>query len=227
MNCKIVGYEFKTLEVTLQPDETFYAERGSLVWVDAALQRDVEMNGGNQNGSIGNMLGGMFKSALSGESVLILRFYNPTSKPLKMVLSGSCCALLPIKLQGENLICRRGHYVASTNKISLNLNLNIQGILGGIGLFQKVEGNATVFLDSNGSPIIKEVAPGESIEIDENNIIAFHGFQPQQIQAGWSFGNMIRGEGLSLMRVTGPGKVYLSPLAFVYLSSTNNKRNFI
>ena len=227
MNCKIVGYEFKTLEVTLQPDETFYAERGSLVWVDAALQRDVEMNGGNQNGSIGNMLGGMLKSALSGESVLILRFYNPTSKPLKMVLSGSCCALLPIKLQGENLICRRGHYVASTNKISLNLNLNIQGILGGIGLFQKVEGNATVFLDSNGSPIIKEVAPGESIEMDENNIIAFHGFQPQQIQAGWSFGNMIRGEGLSLMRVTGPGKVYLSPLAFVYLSSTNNKRNFI
>lgn len=227
MNCKIVGYEFKTLEVTLQPNETFYAERGSLVWVDAALQRDVEMNGGNQNGSIGNMLGGMLKSALSGESVLILRFYNPTSKPLKMVLSGSCCALLPIKLQGENLICRRGHYVASTNKISLNLNLNIQGILGGIGLFQKVEGNATVFLDSNGSPIIKEVAPGESIEMDENNIIAFHGFQPQQIQAGWSFGNMIRGEGLSLMRVTGPGKVYLSPLAFVYLSSTNNKRNFI
>lgn len=227
MNCKIVGYEFKTLEVTLQPNETFYAERGSLVWVDAALQRDVEMNGGNQNGSIGNMLGGMLKSALSGESVLILRFYNPTSKPLKMVLSGSCCALLPIKLQGENLICRRGHYVASTNKISLNLNLNIQGILGGIGLFQKVEGNATVFLDSNGSPIIKEVAPGESIEIDENNIIAFHGFQPQQIQAGWSFGNMIRGEGVSLMRVTGPGKVYLSPLAFVYLSSTNNKRNFI
>ena len=227
MNCKIVGYEFKTLEVTLQPGETFYAERGSLVWVDEALQRDVEMNGGNQNGSIGNMLGGMLKSALSGESVLILRFYNPTSKPLKMVLSGSCCALLPIKLQGENLICRRGHYVASTNKISLNLNLNIQGILGGIGLFQKVEGNATVFLDSNGSPIIKEVAPGESIEMDENNIIAFHGFQPQQIQAGWSFGNMIRGEGLSLMRVTGPGKVYLSPLAFVYLSSTNNKRNFI
>ena len=227
MNCKIVGYEFKTLEVTLLPGETFYAERGSIVWVDAALQRDVEMNGGNQNGSIGNMLGGMLKSALSGESVLILRFYNPTSKPLKMVLSGSCCALLPIKLQGENLICRRGHYVASTNKISLNLNLNIQGILGGIGLFQKVEGNATVFLDSNGSPIIKEVAPGESIEMDENHIFAFQGFQPQQIQAGWSFGNMIRGEGLSLMRVTGPGKVYLSPLAFVYLSSTNNKRNFI
>lgn len=119
MNCKIVGYEFKTLEVTLQPGETFYAERGSIVWVDAALQRDVEANSVNQNGSIGNILGGMLKSALSGESILILRFYNSTSKPLKMALSGSNCALLPIKLQGETLICRRGHYVASTNKIKL------------------------------------------------------------------------------------------------------------
>ena len=227
MNCKIVGYEFKTLEVTLLPGETFYAERGSIVWVDAALQRNIEANSGNQNSGIGNMLGGMLKSALSGESILILRFYNSTSKPLKMVLSGSNCALLPIKFQGETLICRRGHYVASTNKISLNLNLNIQGILGGIGLFQKIEGNATVFLDSNGSPIIKELTSGESIEIDENNIIAFHGFQPQQIQTGWSLGNMVRGEGLSLMRVTGPGKVYLSPLAFLNLSTTNSKRNFI
>lgn len=46
MNCKIVGYEYKTLEVTLSPGESFYAERGSIVWVDEALQRDAEMNGG-------------------------------------------------------------------------------------------------------------------------------------------------------------------------------------
>lgn len=215
MNCKIVGYEFKTLEVTLQPGETFYAERGSVVWGDEALQHNVEINGSNSNGGLGNVLGGMFKSALSGESILILRFYNPSTSPKKMVLSGSCCALIPIKLQGENLICRRGHYVASTNKITLNLNLNIQGILGGIGLFQKIEGNATVFLDSFGSPIEKILSAGETIEADENNIVAFQGFQPQQIQAGWSFGNILRGEGLSLMKVTGPGKVYFSPLAII------------
>lgn len=213
MNCKIVGYEFKTLEVTLQPCETFYAERGSIIWVDEALERNVEINGSNSNGGLGNVLGGMFKSALSGESILILRFYNPSASPKKMVLSGSCCALIPIKLQGENLICRRGHYVASTNKITLNLNFNIQGLLGGIGLFQKIEGNTTVFLDSLGSPIEKILSAGETIEADENNIVAFQGFQPQQIQAGWSFGNILRGEGLSLMKVTGPGKVYFSPLA--------------
>lgn len=37
MNCKIVGYEYKTLEVMLSPGESFYAERGSIVYVDEAL----------------------------------------------------------------------------------------------------------------------------------------------------------------------------------------------
>lgn len=183
MNCKIIGYEFKTLEVTLASGESFYAERGSVVYTDEALQRDVEFN--NDGGSgLGSILGGVVKSALSGESILIIRFSNPTNADKKLVLSGSCSALVPIKLQGENLICRRGHYVASSDKVHLNLNLNLQGLFGGVGLFQKVEGNATIFLDSLGSPIEKILNHGESIEVDENHIVALHGFSSSQIQAG-------------------------------------------
>lgn len=214
MNCKIVGYEFKTLEVTLHPNESFYAERGSIVYVDEDLQREVEVNGA-QGGGLGSILGGVLKSALSGESILIVRFYNSTNTEKKLVLSGSCCALVPIKLQGENLICRRGHYVCSTNKVGLNLNLNLQGLLGGVGLFQKIEGNATVFLDSLGSPIEKALNNGEIIEVDENHIVALQGFHTSQIQAGWSVGNIMRGEGLSMMKLIGPGKVYLSPLPII------------
>lgn len=215
MNCKIIGYEYKTLEVTLSPGESFYAERGSIVYVDEGLQRDAEWNGGGKGGGLGNLLGGVIRTALSGESVLIIHFYNPTRTELKAVLSGSMCALVPIRLQGENLICRRGHYVASTDKVRLDLNLNLQGLLGGVGLFQRVQGTATVFLDSLGAAIEKVLAAGETIEVDENHIVALQGFQTAQIQAGWSFGNVLRGEGLSLMRITGPGKVYLSPVPMI------------
>ena len=47
MNCKIIGYEYKTLEVQLSPGETFYAERGSIVYVENGLQREVEFNKSN------------------------------------------------------------------------------------------------------------------------------------------------------------------------------------
>lgn len=213
MNCKIVGYEFKTLEVTLSPGESFYAERGSIVYVDEALQRDAEWNGGRHRKVIGNMIGGVLGSALSGESLLIIHFYNPTNTDKKMVLSGGMCSLIPIRLQDEDLICRRGYYVGSTSKVKLNLNLNLQGLLGGVGLFQKIEGNATVFLDSLGSPIEKTLKDRETIEVDENHIVAMQGLHSSQIQAGWSWGNVLRGEGLSLMKITGPGKVYLCPVS--------------
>ena len=91
--------------------------------------------------------------------------------------------------------------------------------MGGVGLFQKIDGNTTVFLDSLGSRIEKILGNGETIEIDENHIVAFKGFSPSQIQAGWSVGNVLRGEGLSLMKVTGPGKVYLSPLPILIHST--------
>lgn len=216
MNCKIVGYEYKTLEVTLSPGESFYTERGSIVYVDEALQRDAEWNGGDSANGLGNLIRGVLRSALSGESILIIHFYNHTNTDKKMVLSGRMCSLVPIRLQGEYMICRRGHYVASTNKVKLNLNLNWEGLLGGVGLFQKVDGNATVFLDSLGSPIEKILSGGETIEVDENHIVALQGFQTSsQIQAGWSFGNVLKGEGLSLMKLIGPGKVYLSPIPII------------
>ena len=84
MNCKIVGYEYKTLEVTLSPGESFYAERGSIVYVDAQIQRKVEMNNSSSNRGVGGLLAGAVKSALSGESILIIRLSNPTNHDLKM-----------------------------------------------------------------------------------------------------------------------------------------------
>lgn len=215
MKCKILGYEYKTLEVMLSPGESFYAERGSIVYVDEALQREAEWNGGGRGSGLANLIGGVLRTAISGESVLIIHFFNPTNTDKKVVLSGSMCSLVPIRLQGENLICRRGFYVASTDKVKLNLNINLQGILGGVGLFQKIDGTATVFLDSLGAHVEKELSEGETIEVDENHIIALQGFHSSQLQAGWSFGNVLRGEGLSLMKITGPGKVFLSPIPMV------------
>jgi hypothetical protein len=61
----------------------------------------------------------------------------------------------------------------------------------------------------------KVLNSGECIEVDENHLVALQGIGPHQMQAGWSVGNILRGEGVSLMRINGPGKVYLSPLPII------------
>lgn len=72
-----------------------------------------------------------------------------------------------------------------------------------------------MFLDTKGTPITINLQYGETIEVDEDHIIALLNIAENQMQSNWSLGNLLGGEGLSLMRVTGPGTAYLSPSKFM------------
>lgn len=208
MNCKLVGSFVQRLEVTLSPGEEFYAEKGSLIYYEAGIEKEVSFNGSG--------LGRIIGAKISGESLFILRLFNNSPYQRKIVI-GSHCGLLPIKIQGETLICNKGVYVASNNKVDVNTKLSIKGLTGGMGLFlQKITGNSTVFLDTVDSPIQLQLNQGESIEVDENHIIALRNFNEHQLSSNWSLGNLLGGEGLSMLRITGPGQVYLSPGRIAY-----------
>ncbi|MDE6867503.1 MAG: AIM24 family protein, partial [Muribaculaceae bacterium] len=128
------------------------------------------------------------------------------------VVIGSRYGLLPVKINGDTMICHRGAYVASNNKVNITTKLSFAGLTGGMGfLLQKIQGSSTVFLDTMGSPIVVYLRPGETIEVDEDHIIALLNIGEGQMQSNWSLGNLLGGEGLSMLRVTGPGTVYLTP----------------
>lgn len=203
MNCKLIGQFVQHLEVTLSPGEDFFTEKGSIIYFEAGIDKEVSFNGKG--------FGRVFGAALSGESLFIIHVRNNTNM-LRKVVIGSAFGLLPIRLNGESMICHRGAYVSSNNKVDITSKLSIAGLTGGMGLvLQKITGNSTVFLDTMGQPIVLSLRPGETIEVDENHIIALHNIAESQMQSNWSFGNLLGGEGLSMMRITGPGIVYLSP----------------
>lgn len=206
MNCKLVGQFVQYLEVTLDPGEDFFAEKGSVIYLEEGVMKELSFNGTG----LGRILG----AKISGESLFILRLSNTTQRQRKVAL-GSKHGLLPVKLEGGSMICHRGVYVGSNNKVDITTKISIAGLTGGMGLLlQKIQGNSTVFLDTIGYPITINLQYGESIEIDENHIIALLNIGESQMRSNWSLGNMLGGEGLSMLRVTGPGTVYLSPSAF-------------
>lgn len=203
MNVKLVGQFIQYLEVTLMSGENFFAEKGSVIYLEAGIEKDRSLNGSG--------LGRLIGAKLSGEKFFILRLYNPTNIPRKVVI-GSRFGLLPVKLNGESMICHRGAYVGSNNQVDITGKLSIAGLTGGMGfLLQKISGNSTVFLDTKGTPITINLQYGETIEVDEDHIIALHNIADHQMQSNWSLGNLLGGEGFSMMRITGPGTVYLSP----------------
>lgn len=206
MNCKLVGQFVQHLEVTLSPGEDFYAEKGSVIYLETGIEKELSFNGKG--------LGGILGAKLSGESLFILRLYNASNAPRKLSI-GSRCGLLPVKINGETMICHRGVYVGSNNRVNVTAKFSIAGLTGGMGLMlQKIQGSSTVFLDTKGAPIILNLQIAESVEVDEDHIIALLNISEGQMQSNWSLGNLLGGEGLSMMRIIGPGTVYLSPSRF-------------
>ena len=203
MNCKLIGSFIKHLEVELHPGEDFWAERGSMVYYDEGIEMTSELSG--------NTLGRIIGAKLSGESIVFLHFINRASYPCKLVL-GSGGGMMHLKLTGGDLICRRGAYLASSSRVSVTSQLSVTGLIGGMGaLLQRVTGNATVFLETKGAPIIIDLLPGRTVRIDEDHFLAIEGIPESRISAKWSLRNIIGGEGISMLTVTGPGRVYLNP----------------
>lgn len=214
MNCKIVGYEFKHLEIELSPGEDFYGERGAFVYYDEGIDKQTEI--------IGTSISGVLLSKLSGESLLLVHYRNVSSSNRILVVAGSHANLLPLKLSGsDTLLIRRGAYVASSSRMKIDVNLSLKRIIAGMSLMmQRITGDGTIFIDGIGIPIIKELQSFECIEVDENHVIALENIHENQISAGWNLSNIFRGEGLSTIKITGPGKVHLSPLSIVNSPNT-------
>lgn len=203
MNCKLIGSYVKHLEIDLSPGEEFYGERGSMIYLEEGIEMSSEL--------VGNTLGRILGAKLAGESLILLRFYNTTNRICRLVL-GSRTGLLHMKLDGRELICRRGAYVASSKKVNVSTQLSIAGLLGGMGaLLQRISGHATIFLETDGDPVIVDLQPGQTIRIDENHFLALEGIPENRISAKWSLRNYLGGEGISMLTVTGPGRVYLNP----------------
>ncbi len=207
MDCKILGNVYQSLEVTLSPNEVFYAERGSMIYMDSGIEQDVQMSGSG--------LMGVLSSKLSGESLFIIKFTNMTNSPRKLTLSGHSGSLKHIKITtGQTLVLRRGDYVGSNNKVNVDINFSINKFLTGSGFaFQKITGDSTVFFDCVDSLITRDLMPGEEIIVDENHIKALLGIDDSRISIQRNTNilkNLVSGEGWLMTRIIGPGKVFLS-----------------
>lgn len=216
MNCKLIGNVYQALEVTLESNESFYSERSSMIYMDSGIEQEVT--------SSSNGIMGALSSVLSGESLFLVKYTNRDRMPRKLVMSGRSGSLKYLKITaGQNLILKRGDYVASNNKVNIDISLSINKFLSGIGLsFQRITGESTVFFDSIDTLIERDLQPGEEIMVDENHVKALLGINDNQISIQRNTNimrNLVSGEGFLMTRIVGPGKVFLSTLP-----SITNKR---
>jgi uncharacterized protein (AIM24 family) len=205
MNCKIVGYDYRSLEVELNQGETFFCEKGALVYHEDGIEKDVRI--------IDKGLGGLLKRKISGESIFLVEVINRSFSAKKLLISGKM-GLIPVDLKsfGGEIMCKAGYYVASSKNVDISFSLNLSSLIStGQLLLQKISGkDATVFLDSVGSAVRLDVQNDSSVYVDEKHFIFINGSSVQNMQSTFSGRGFLGGEGLSMYKITGPATVYIS-----------------
>ena len=215
---RIWGYESQALEVTLHPGEALQSEKGAMAWRHENITMTTAMShrSGSFFGKFASIMQGM-RRRWSGETAFINIYRNEGSRSALLGISPNLPSYItPVTLSRTQpaLICKKGTYLASGTGVTVTSAFNRR--LGTVPLtkfsliMQRIQGEGEVFLGSHGIMLEKELPHGESLLVQVGNIVALEdtvtfGLSRIKGAANLAFG----GEGLIMVRVTGPGKVWL------------------
>ena len=211
MNYEIVGKTVPAVEVTLNRGETMYSQKGGMAWQTEGISMST-----NARGGVMKSLGRMF----TGESIF-MNTYTSNVDGAKIAFATTVPGdVIPINLGEHNgFTIQKNSFLCAEPNVDISIAFTKRfsaGLFGGEGfILQKAQGNGMLFLEVDGDPIEKNLAPGEVLKVDTGNVVGFENTVSYQIETVKGLGNIfLGGEGLFLTRLVGPGKVIIQTQNF-------------
>lgn len=212
MKYEILGETVPAVEVTLNKGESMYTQTGGMSWQTEGIKMSTNAKGGVMQ-SLGRML--------TGESIFMSTFTAETDGAkvsFATTVPGDVKAINLAEMP-NGLMIQKGAFLCAEPSIKLTIALTKKfsaGLFGGEGfILQSVEGNGHLFLEVDGDPVEKDLAPGEILKVDTGNVVAFEKSVKYEIETVKGLGNIfLGGEGLFLTKLTGPGKVIIQTQNF-------------
>ena len=212
MEYKIVGQTVPVVEMTLNAGETVYTQSGAMAYQSEGIEMKT-----NARGGVMKSLGRMF----TGESIFMANYTAQKDGAMIAFASTVPGNVMPVDLSKMpgGLIFQKGSFLCAEDSIQTSVAFNKKlstGFFGGEGfILQKAEGNGQLFLEVDGDPIQKDLAPGEVLKVDTGNVVAFEPKVSYEIETVKGLGNIfLGGEGLFLTKLVGPGRVILQSQNF-------------
>lgn len=205
---EVFGSNFPAVSIKLDSGDSIYTQSGGLAWMDAGIEMTTNMRGGVLK-SLGRMI--------TGES-LFMATYTSTLPEREIVIASSFPgSILDLDITGANIIAQKSAFLCAQTSVTLSLYATRSigaGFFGGEGfLMQKLSGFGKVFLEIDGSLVIRDLSPGETIKVDTGSVAAFEESVNYKAEMVKGFKNILfGGEGLFLTTLTGPGRVWLQTM---------------
>lgn len=199
----IASPSFTTLVCHLAQGQSMVAEAGAMMFMHRTIEVMTTTRGGILNSLTTSMLG--------GESFFINTFTAVHGNGDVAFVGPGMGDMRPIEIGGRGWILHKSAYVCGSP--SVVLDTRYQGLRGFIseGSFFMLyaNGQGTVFVNSFGSILAKNLAPGEILSVDNGHIVAFPEGMPYAIRRiGGLRSTFLSGEGL-VVDFTGPGSILL------------------
>ena len=196
---------YSIVEVALDDGETIRAEAGAMTYMSPNVNVETTMREKSILGTIG--------LSLFGRQSFFVNNYTAQGGSGKVGLVAAPVGDIE-QLQvrpDKGYIVQKAAYVASTSEVDLDVKWEgfTKGLFGQ-GLFMvRVKGSGDLFINTFGAIDRHELAPGESLIVDNFHLVAFSDTCNYKVRKfGGLKSTLLGGEGF-VTEITGPGEVYI------------------
>jgi uncharacterized protein (TIGR00266 family) len=220
MDAVIRGTTMPVLEVHLTPGESVVAEAGQLGWFDDGIELETTTAAAGADG-----LWDAAKRTFGGGTFFMTR-YQSVSQPGTVAFP----ARLPGKIvqvplgDGRSYLIQRHGFLAGLEGCELTTAFQPKklgsGVFGGFGfVLQKLEGAGHAWVELSGELSEYDLQPGQSLRVHPAHVGLVEGSVAYELTTVPGIKNkLFGGDGLFLLRLTGPGKVWLQSLSLPLLA---------
>ncbi|HUZ44597.1 MAG TPA: TIGR00266 family protein [Acidimicrobiales bacterium] len=221
MQAEVKGTTLPVLEVSLEPGESVVSDHGELAWMSPTIQ----MTQKTSTGGKGGLMAGL-KRVAGGASIFLTEYLAAAGPGRVTFATHLPGAILPVDIEaGKNMIVHRSGWVCGTPGISPTVALQQSmggAIFGGEGfILQRLEGSGRAWIELSGEVTDYQLEAGEVLLAHPGHIGMFDQSVQFSITTVPGIKNKIfGGDGIFLVRLSGPGHVWLQSLTLPGLAAS-------
>jgi uncharacterized protein (TIGR00266 family) len=219
MQSEITGTVLPVLQIRLEPNETVISEPGQLSWMTS----NVALHTTTATAGAGGFLGALGR-AVSGGGLFMTEFTAQRD-----VGAVAFAAKVPGTIQevrvtpGRGFLIHRSGFLCATPGVSLTTGFQRSfsaGFFGGEGfLLQKLTGDCTAWVELGGEVIPYDLPPGGVLMVHPGHVGMFEDSVAFEVSLLPGIRNkLFGGDGLFLVKLTGPGRVWLQTMTLANLA---------
>ncbi len=206
MQFRIANQPFTVVSIQLNQGESIKCQSGAMAWMTRGIRMETKTGG----------LGGMFKKAITGESLALNHYIADQAGEITLG-KHSPGDILAFDISVSPIIAQKTSFLAAQENVKLDIYLQQKastGFFGGEGfIMHKLSGSGCAFLEIDGGVQEKLLAAGEQIVVESGYVAAMEASCSMEIEMIKGLTNVFfGGEGLFNTVVTGPGKVWLQTM---------------